>query len=234
MIDINLPVSPVIYQRGGGQSCPMFIPKEGPRGSELGVKTPEPVAISQFFLKQFREYAGQEAARYLQQDAMPMAVRLAVIEAGTSSEDIEGWPDEPAQAPTMQTEDGRKGLAALYLMCLTKNLGYIRAAHTERLPVSTEQLQAIAVLCEQRGCLAGLFAAIAVGINQTTRRGASARKKQGDETRARIKQEAEPLRRRMSKEAAAVKVAQAVGKSTSTVRRLLTELYPSGAWRAET
>ena len=162
-----------------------------------------------------------------------MAVRLAIIDAGTTCEDIEGWPEASDQVPSMQTEDGRKSLAALYLMSVAKNLRSIRNMHMAKRPVDVQQLQVIAILSEQRGCLAGVLAAIAVGINQTVRRGASGRKKQGDATRARVQQMADGLRGRMSKEVAAVKVAEAVGKSTSTVRRLLSELYPGTSWAAE-
>lgn len=237
MIDWNLPVAPVIYHLTaespvGLQSCPMYVSKEdGTRGiSNQAMEEAKPVAVSQFFLKRYRETAIEGVHLYLATDALPIAKRLGVIDEDVTLKDIDGWPEASDRVPSMQTEDGRKALAALYLMSVTKNLGSLVRMNSAKRPVDVAQLELVASLSEQRGCLAGVLAAIAVGVNQTARRGALGRRKQGDATKARVQAMADELRGQVSKEVAAVKVAHAIGRSTSTVRRLLTELYPGSSW----
>jgi hypothetical protein len=236
MIDWVYPVTPMIHHLTpdspvGIFSCPMRVSSEdGSRGGASPGNDGPPVAVSQFYLKNYRRRIIDDAHKYLTEEALRMAVRLIIIKAGTTLGDIDGWPEVSDRVPSMQTQDGRKALAAVYLMTVTKNLASLVRMDMAKRPVDVNQLEVIACLSAQRGCLAGLLAAIAVGVNQTAARGAVGRRKQGDATKARVQLVADGLRGRMSKEAAAVKVAQTIGKSTSTVRRLLSELYPGTSW----
>ncbi|WP_426391929.1 hypothetical protein [Variovorax sp. R-27] len=61
---------------------------------------------------------------------------------------------------------------------------------------------------------------------------AKARRQLGEKNLARIAETAEPLRGKMSKEQAAVAIAQALHLSSATVRKRLIELFPRDAWHA--
>ena len=88
--------------------------------------------------------------------------------------------------------------------------------------------QARRVLANLQGYLEAMRDARA----DTSAFGAKGRRKLGDETKERVHVAAEDLRHSLSKERAAIVIAEQVNKSTSTVRRMLIEMYPGKAWRA--
>lgn len=64
-----------------------------------------------------------------------------------------------------------------------------------------------------------------------SRRGANGRRLIGTTTREKARAAAEQFRGKHSRESAAPMVAELIGKSPATVRKLLSELFPGEAWR---
>ncbi|HEX5687371.1 MAG TPA: hypothetical protein VFY73_25425 [Ideonella sp.] len=65
---------------------------------------------------------------------------------------------------------------------------------------------------------------------QQSKSGASGRRRLGDVTRERVRQEAEQFRGKVSREMAAFMIAETIGKSASHVRKLLLSEYPGEQW----
>ena len=59
---------------------------------------------------------------------------------------------------------------------------------------------------------------------------AKSRRKIGDSKRERVRQLAEPHRGHMSKEKAAFEIAESIGASPGSIRKMLTELFPGSDW----
>jgi hypothetical protein len=76
----------------------------------------------------------------------------------------------------------------------------------------------------------GYLCALADAREEVVRQGANGRRLIGATTRERIRQAAEPHRGNISREVAAPLIAEEVGKSAATVRRMLSELYPGSNW----
>ena len=66
-----------------------------------------------------------------------------------------------------------------------------------------------------------------------SRRGANGRRLIGATTREKARTAAEQFRGKHSRESAAPMVAELIGKSPAHVRKLLSELFPGDAWRAD-
>lgn len=88
----------------------------------------------------------------------------------------------------------------------------------------------IAPICDHlRVQLAGYLAALDAVNAFRVKRGAKSRRAQGDVTRERVKSAARRYTH-LSRESAAVQIADEVGKSSGTIRRLLSELFPGDRW----
>ncbi|MNV12914.1 hypothetical protein D3C71_1035390 [compost metagenome] len=88
----------------------------------------------------------------------------------------------------------------------------------------------IAPICERlMGQLAGYLAALHATNSFRVKRGAQSRRAQGDVTRDRVKLVAKQYTH-LSRESAAFQIADVVGKSSGTIRRLLSELFPGEEW----
>ncbi len=77
--------------------------------------------------------------------------------------------------------------------------------------------------------LVGYLTALAAVNSFRVKRGAKSRRVQGDATRERVKLAARRFNH-LSRESAAVHIADEIGKSSGTIRRLLTELFPGDEW----
>lgn len=86
---------------------------------------------------------------------------------------------------------------------------------------------------EQIAHLAGYFSAIEDLREERTRLAAAKRREAGINSRARLRQAAGELRGTMSRDAAAAKLADRLGKSPGTLRRQLSEEFPGAMWTRE-
>lgn len=92
----------------------------------------------------------------------------------------------------------------------------------------------IAPICDHlRVQLSGYLAALDSVNSFRVQRGAKSRRAQGDVTRERVKLVARRFNH-LSRESAAVEIAGEVGKSSGTIRRLLSELFPGEQWHKST
>ena len=77
--------------------------------------------------------------------------------------------------------------------------------------------------------LMGYLEAMSDVSQQNVERGAAGRREIGEQTVNKVKELA-PKFMHLPKDAAASKISEEIGKSPSTVRRLLSDLFPGGAW----
>jgi hypothetical protein len=93
-----------------------------------------------------------------------------------------------------------------------------------------EQPKFAATLGHYLRYLEGYLRAMADASSELTRRGASSRKELGAKTRDRVRSAVQPHRGRMTRDDASYLVAGEIGKAPSSVRRLLSELFPGDTW----
>lgn len=227
------PTAPVVYEVGTGEgklcaSCPAYEATCG--GSESGSHPEDPFAskeVDQEALVRLRNSVGIEAYQYLVEQALPLAKRLKVLSPTELAMNLADVPVSSVQVPNSADP---KGLARMYLHSLAKNLQTLYDLHVEKSEVRVEGLQLMFLIEAQKNCVAGILASIDATGRRTSAAGAAGRIKHGDRTKDRVREAAEPFRRSMTKEAAAVKLAPIVGKQRSTVLKLLSVLFPGDSW----
>lgn len=81
--------------------------------------------------------------------------------------------------------------------------------------------------------LAGYLSAISDIQDERTRLAAAKRREDGKRSRDRLRAAADEVRGRMTREAAADELSEKLGKSPSTLRRLLSKEFPGESWSSE-
>lgn len=162
-------------------------------------------------------------------ELLPLAKRLGVVgsdaTAATLFRDFAGVAcDDDASY-----EQGPKGVATfrVQVVGMYLHLAAFPIEDSERAP----ELQEVVLLAaDELPAAMGYLHAIDDARQATVKRGANGRRNVGEQTREKARRAAEPHRGRMSRDAAAALVAEAIHKSPSYVRRLLSQEFPGGAW----
>ncbi|MBP6900881.1 MAG: hypothetical protein KBC73_12370 [Burkholderiaceae bacterium] len=141
----------------------------------------------------------------------------------------------PPTEPTLQIEarsSGIKARAVGLLTLLAAMLDFAEGAQTGKDPSwSVTDWPDFFYRAEMAAQMAhGYLLALDDVRDTNVYRGAQGRKLIGSATRARASKAADGLRGVMTKEAAAPIIANQIGKSTSYVRRLLSDMYPGIKW----
>lgn len=85
---------------------------------------------------------------------------------------------------------------------------------------------------EVRQCLSYMQALLDVR-RQNAHRGASGRRKIGDETRKKVEAAAQALKGAMSKSRAAIKIAESIDKEPAHIEKILAKMFPGETWKAD-
>lgn len=149
-----------------------------------------------------------------------LARKLGVVPHGCGLRELRGH-FQRHELPTTVKERAANhlALASFLLQALSEIPSYHRDAK--------EYLRFAA----QSGAIAlGYMAALRDVRRELSKRGTNGRRRIGDKTREQVRHQVQPHRGQMSREAAAILVADAIRKSPATVRRLLSELFPGESW----
>jgi hypothetical protein len=124
------------------------------------------------------------------------------------------------------------------LVRLRDDLAQTLLGHDAAIALVVETLagahEEIAPICDHlRVQLSGYLAALDAVNSFRVKRGAKSRRAQGDVTRERVKLVAKRFNH-LSRESAAVQIAEEIGKSSGTIRRLLSEIFPGEQWHKST
>lgn len=184
---------------------------------------------------------------------LPMAVRAKCFPGGTTVNDLDKHLVGPtaANGAPRPSDPRRKAAEAVRLLSATCHAGSLLSSLQAKLrkqladiPMGNDRVAALEVIEEQflKGHvdfysifedfapqLAGYLAAIQDFSQHNAQRGAAGRREIGEQTTGKVK-EAAPKYMHLSKDAAAALIAGEIGKSASTVRRMLSELFPGSAW----
>lgn len=123
--------------------------------------------------------------------------------------------------------------AACLLEVATQSLLNCQRAHSGL--ASTEEGLALRTRVREQAresyfLASGYMMAIVHLRRQQSSQGAKGRRKIGARTRSQVIDAAKTYLGKSSKEAAAVKIAQSIGKSSGAVRKLLSEIFPGDKW----
>lgn len=175
---------------------------------------------------------------------MPLARKTRCLPQGATFESVR------LRIPKFDRDDPKRevvdSIALLSLLCakgdvlvqLRSKLAHTLKEHEAAIALVDETLKGsheeLVSLCDHlRLQLAGYLAAINATNAFRVSRGAKVRRTQGNATRDRVKSVARRYTH-LSRESAAVQIAEEIGKSSGTVRRLLSELFPGDQWHKST
>lgn len=187
---------------------------------------------------------------------LPMAIKARCFPEDTTADDLEKHIFDPSAATEEpQPSDPRlRAAQAVRLLCGVCHAGFalsnIQAtmhARLAELPLGDHRAAAMQVIDEPflqghadlyatfeefAPQLGGYFAAIQDFSRHNAQRGAAGRRELGAQTMNKVKEVA-PKFMHLSKDSAAALIAQEIGRSASTVRKLLSDMFPGPAWGVE-
>ncbi|MGJ7567865.1 hypothetical protein ACSFBM_28715 [Variovorax sp. GB1R11] len=198
-----------------------------------------------------RYWAGAQAR--IDEILMPMAIKAKCFPEGTTADDLEKHIVElrPATGESQPSDPRLRAAEAvrlLYGIChagfALSNLQATAYARLANIPMGDHRAAAMQAVDEPflqghadlyatfedfAPQMVGYLGAIQDFSQHNAQRGAAGRREIGEQTTSKVK-EAAPKFMHLPKDSAATLIAEEIGRSASTVRRLLSELFPGPAW----